>query len=183
MGTGKYGMTIDSSADLGAITAVLKTHPSVDLGVGPFPVFSSTIHGGVEPGGSALFICNKVPAAQQAAAWEYEAFLDNPTSQATWAAGTGYIPVRKSSTSTSTMRQLWATHPGFKVAYDELVNGPTTLATSGAVIGPYATVRKVVGTAEESMYSSGVKPSAALKTAQRQADTAITSYNQRVGAS
>jgi sn-glycerol 3-phosphate transport system substrate-binding protein len=183
MGTGKYGMTIDSSADLGTITALLKTHPNVTLGVGPFPVLSSKIHGGVEPGGSALFISDKVPAAQQAAAWEYETFLDNPTSQATWAAGTGYVPVRRSSVTTPTIKALWVTHPGFKVAYTQLVTGPTTLATSGAVIGPYQTVRKDVATAEESMYTSKVSPKEALKTAQMQADTAITSYNQRVGTS
>jgi hypothetical protein len=60
------------------------------------------------------------------------------------------------------------------------VTGPTTLATSGAVIGPYQTVRKDVLTAEESMYTSAVSPSAALKAAQSAADTAIASYNQRV---
>ena len=180
MGTGTYGMTIDSSADLGTITSLLKTHPNVTLGVGPFPLLSTKIHGGVEPGGSALFITDKVPAAQQAAAWKFETFLDSPASQATWAAGTGYIPVRRSSVATATIAALWRTHPGFKVAYTQLVTGPTTLATSGAVIGPYQTVRKDVLTAEESMYTSAVSPSAALKAAQSAADTAIASYNQRV---
>jgi len=182
MGTGKYGMTIDSSADLGTITSLLATHPNVTLGVGPFPVFSTKVKGGVEPGGSALFISNGVPPAQQAAAWTFETYLDSPSSQATWAAGTGYIPVRRSSVRTPTIAHLWATNPGFKVAYTQLVTGPTTLATSGAVIGPYETVRKDILQAEESMYSSGVAPATALRTAQSQVNAAITSYNQRVGA-
>lgn len=180
MGTGEYGMTIDSSANLGSITALLKTHPNVSLGVGPFPLLGSKQQGGVEPGGSALFISDEVPAAQQAAAWQYETFLDSRTSQATWAAGTGYIPVRKSSVTTATIRTLWKTDPGFKVAYTQLVSGPTTLATSGAVIGPYATVRKDVQNAEESMYQSGVSPTKALAAAAKNVDTAISSYNQRV---
>ena len=180
MGTGTYGMTIDSSADLGTITELLNSHPNVTLGVGPFPVLSTKIGGGVEPGGSALFISDDIPAAQQAAAWRYVTFLDNPASQATWAAGTGYIPVRKSSVSTPTVQQLWRTHPGFKVAYTQLVNGPTSQATTGAVLGPYATVRKDVLTAEESMYQSGVSPAQALRVATRSVDTAISSYNQRV---
>lgn len=183
MGTGKYGMTIDSSADLGTISELLKTHPNVTLGVGPFPLLGTKPVGGVEPGGSALYLSDEVPAAQQAAAWTYEAFLVNPASQATWAAGTGYIPVRTSSVTTPTIRSLWRSDPGFKVAYSQLVNGPTTLATSGAVIGPYATVRKDVQTAEESMYQSGVSPSHALQQAAREADTAISSYNQRVSTS
>lgn len=183
MGTGKYGMTIDSSADLGTISELLKTHPNVTLGVGPFPLLGTKPVGGVEPGGSALYISNRVPAAQQAAAWTYETFLDSPASQATWAAGTGYIPVRKSSVTTPTIRNLWRTDPGFKVAYTQLVQGPTTLATSGAVIGPYATVRKDVLTAEESMYQSGASPAHALEQAAREVNTAIASYNQRVSTS
>lgn len=180
MGTGQYGMTIDSSADLGTISQVLSAHPNVTLGVGAFPLLGTTPKGGVEPGGSALYISNAVPPAQQAAAWEYETFLDSTASQATWAAGTGYIPVRKSSVKTATIRTLWATHPGFEVAYDQLVHGPTTPATSGAVIGPYATVRKDVLTAEESMYQSNVPPATALRRAAQEVDTAISSYNQRV---
>jgi len=181
MGTGKYGMTIDSSADLGTIAELLSSHPNVTLGVGPFPVLSTKIHGGVEPGGSALYISDKVPAAQQAAAWQYLTFLDSPASQATWAAGTGYIPIRKSAVKTATIQHLWATDPGFKVAYTQLVSGPTTLATTGAVLGPYADVRTAVIDAEESMYQQGVSPTKALQTATRQVNSAIASYNQRVG--
>jgi sn-glycerol 3-phosphate transport system substrate-binding protein len=183
LGDGKYGMTIDSSADLGTITQLLSSYPHVTMGVGPFPVLSKSLHGGVEPGGSAIYISAKVPAVQQAAAWEYEAFLDSSASQATWAAGTGYIPVRKSSVQSSTIKKLWATNPGFKVAYTELVDGPTTLATTGAVIGPYPTVRTDMLDAEESMYQQNVSPATALKNALRKVDATITSYNQRIGVS
>lgn len=183
MATGTYGMTIDSSADLGTIAELLSSHPNVTLGVGPFPMLSSKIRGGVEPGGSALYISDKVPAAQQAAAWKFETFLDSPASQATWAAGTGYIPIRVSATRTATITHLWKTDPYFKVAYEQLVNGPTTKATTGAVIGPYATVRKDVLDAEESMYQQGVSPAKALKAALQQANSAISSYNQRLGTS
>jgi sn-glycerol 3-phosphate transport system substrate-binding protein len=183
MGTGQYGMTIDSSADLGTITGLLSSHPNVTLGVGPFPVLSSLSVGGVEPGGSALYISSRVPPVDQAAAWEYMTFLDSPQSQATWAAGTGYVPVRRSSTATSTVRTLWTTHPGFKVAYTELMSGPTTPATSGAVIGPYPTVRTAVLDAEESMYQQGVSPTVALRAAASEVTSIITSYNQRIGSS
>ncbi|HUA94523.1 MAG TPA: extracellular solute-binding protein, partial [Acidimicrobiales bacterium] len=145
-----------------------------------FPLLGTTPRGGVEPGGSALFISNGVPAAQQAAAWTYETYLDSPAAQATWAAGTGYVPVRKSSVTTSTIQNLWKSDPGFKVAYTQLVTGPTSTATSGAVIGPYPTVRKDVQTAEESMYQSGVSPAKALGQAALEVNTAISSYNQRV---
>ena len=114
MGTGKFGMTIDSSADLGTITKLLGTHHNVTLGVGPFPVYSSKVRGGVEPGGSALFISDKVPAAQEAAAWTFETYLDSTASQAVWAAGTGYIPVRRSSVRTPRHHPALGRQPGLQ---------------------------------------------------------------------
>ena len=180
IGTGKYGMTIDTSAALGTIQSVLKNYPNVTLGVGPFPAVNSPDQGGVEPGGSALYISNKVPAVQQAAAWKYITFLDGAQSQATWAAGTGYIPIRKSATATPTIQNLWAATPYFKVAYTQLVGGKVTAATAGAVIGPFPDVRTAVLNAEESMYTQGVAPIEALTTAQSQADQAISSYDSRL---
>ncbi len=181
MGTGKYAMTIDTSADLGTITQLLSAHPNVTLGVGPFPKLSAARQGGIEPGGSALYICNRVSPAEQAAAWTFETYLDSTQSQATWAAGTGYIPLRRSSTATPVIQSLWRTYPGFQVAYNQLVYGPTTAATSGAVIGPYTDVRDAVGTAERSMYTKGVSPSAALAAAARQVNSILATYDQRLG--
>ena len=89
-------------------------------------------------------------------------YLCNPESQATWAAGTGYIPVRKSSAQTATVQHLWATNPGYKVAYNEINSGVNSAATSGSVIGPYADVRTDVLNAEISMYTQGVRPAAAV---------------------
>lgn len=121
-----------------------------------------------------------MPPAQQAAAWKYIAFLDSPQSQATWAAGTGYIPIRKSSTTTSTIQNLWATSPYFKVAYEQLVNGKTTPASAGAVVGPFPDVRTAMLNAEQSMYTQGVSPSKALTNAEQQVNSIIQSYNNRL---
>jgi sn-glycerol 3-phosphate transport system substrate-binding protein len=185
IGSGKYGMTIETSAALGAVTSLLSggQYSNVKLGVGPFPVYSSSVKGGVEPGGSGIYISNKVPAIDQAAGWEYLAYVCNTQSQATWAAGTGYIPDRKSSTQTATVQHLWATDPGYKVAYNEVNGGVNTPATLGSVIGPYADVRTDVLNAEISMYTSGVSAASALKTAETNVDSTISDYNSRLGAS
>jgi sn-glycerol 3-phosphate transport system substrate-binding protein len=185
IGTGKYGMTIDSSADLGTVSAVLGQgkYPNVKIGVGAFPALSSSIKGGIEPGGSGVYISSKVPALDQAAAWVFLSYLCNTQSQATWAAGTGYIPVRKSSATSATVQQLWSTNPGYKVAYDEINDGVNDVATSGSVIGPYDDLRTDVLTAEESMYTTGVSPSVALANAAKAANTTLSQYNQRLGSS
>ncbi len=130
-----------------------------------------------------MYISNKVPAIDQAAAWTYLAYICNTQSQATWAAGTGYIPVRKSSAQTATVQHLWATDPGYKVAYNEINNGENTPATAGSVIGPYDDVRTDVVNAEISMYTSGVSAKQAVKSAEQNVNSTIQDYNSRLGAS
>jgi ABC-type glycerol-3-phosphate transport system substrate-binding protein len=156
-------------------------YANVKLGISAFPVYSSLVQGGVEPGGSGVYISNKVPALQQAASWQFISYLMNTQSQATWAAGTGYIPVRKSSAQTATVQHLWATNPGYKVAYNEINSGVNSAATSGSVIGPYADVRTDVLNAEISMYTQGVRPAAAVKSAAQNVNTTISNYNSRLG--
>jgi sn-glycerol 3-phosphate transport system substrate-binding protein len=185
IGSGKYGMTIETSAALGTVTKLLAggQYANVKLGIGPFPVYSSSVQGGIEPGGSGVYISNKASPLHQAAAWQYISYLCNTQSQATWAAGTGYIPVRKSSSQTATVQHLWATDPGYKVAYNEINNGVNSPATSGSVIGPYAEVRTNVLNAEISMYTGGVSPTNAVKAAQGNVNNTISSYNSRLGVS
>jgi sn-glycerol 3-phosphate transport system substrate-binding protein len=185
IGSGKYGMTLETSAALGTVTQLLNSgqYSNVKLGIGAFPIYSTSVRGGVEPGGSGVYISNKVPALQQAAAWMYLSYICNTQSQATWAAGTGYIPVRKSSAQTATVQHLWTTNPGYKVAYNEINNGANTPATSGSVIGPYADVRTDVLNAEISMFTGGASPSSAVSTAETNVNTTISSYNSRLGAS
>jgi sn-glycerol 3-phosphate transport system substrate-binding protein len=183
IGSGKYGMTIETSAALGTVTKLLAggQYANVKIGLGPFPVYSSSVMGGIEPGGSGVYISNKTSPLRQAAAWQYLSYLCNTQSQATWAAGTGYIPVRKSSAQTATVQHLWVTEPGYKVAYNEINNGVNSPATSGSVIGPYAQVRTDVLNAEISMYTGGVSPANAVKNAQTNVNNTISSYNSRLG--
>ena len=105
----------------------------------------------------------------------------NTQSVATWAAGTGYIPVRKSSAQTATVQHLWATSPGYKVAYNEINNGANTPATSGSVIGPYADVRNDVLNAEISMYTQGVQPCRRGQGGRAERELHLSNYNSRLG--
>ena len=175
-------MTIETSAALGAVDALLGggKYANVKLGIGAFPAYSASAQGGIEPGGSGIYISNKSSALEQAASWQYVSYLMNTQSQATWAAGTGYIPVRKSSARTATVQHLWATNPGYKVAYNEVSSGPNTAATTGSVIGPYADVRTDVLNAEISMYTQGVSAAAAVKAAEQSVNGTLADYNGRL---
>ena len=132
--------------------------------------------------GGELFIVNKSAPEKQAAAWQYLKFLDTAESQATWAAATGYLPIVKKAAASSQVRDLWAKSPGYKVAYDQLLNGRNNAATAGAVIGPSPAVADVVRDAENSMFLEGTSPAQALKDAAAKTTAAIADYNQRIGA-
>ena len=56
------------------------------------------------------------------------------------------------------MQQYWAQNPGYKVAYDQLLNGPNNVATSGSVIGNYTGARDALRDAENSMFLQGTGP-------------------------
>jgi sn-glycerol 3-phosphate transport system substrate-binding protein len=180
-------MTIDTTAALGTISQVLGSgqFSDVDLGVGPMPSPSGTGGGGVLVGGGAMYIVKQSSPEKQAAAWDYLKFLDSPQSQATWAAGTGYVPIRKSATTLEPLVTWWTTHPYYKVAYDQLVMGPETPATAGPVIGDYGSkgvgVRGAVIDAMDSMLTDHTPPATALQNAVKNANQAIETYNQRIG--
>jgi sn-glycerol 3-phosphate transport system substrate-binding protein len=179
--SGSHAMAIDTSAALGTISSVLSAgnDPNIDLGVAPMP--GPSHQGGVLVSGGALYMVNKSKPEKQAAAWKYLKFLDEPANITTWAIGTGYIPIRKSSAASSEMAAYWAQNPTYKVAYDQLLNGPTNAATSGSVIGQYTGVRDAVRDAENSMFLQGKDPKTALKDASTNATNAIQDYNSKLG--
>ncbi len=181
IGNSNAAMTIDSTAVLGTVRAVLGSgqFPNVTVGVAPMPGPSNK--GGVLVGGAALYIVKDAPAEKQAAAWEYMKFLFEPEQQATWSVGTGYIPVRESATELPSIQQLWAEEPGFKVAYDQLIDGVNNDATAGPVIGPYQAVRDAVISNLESLLTQGKSPKSAVKDAAAKGTQAIEEYNSRVG--
>jgi sn-glycerol 3-phosphate transport system substrate-binding protein len=180
--SGSHEMAFDTSAALGTINSVLSggNAPDVELGVAPFPSLGAK-KGGVLVSGGELFMVNKSSPEKQAAAWEFLKFLDQPDSLTTWAIGTGYLPIRKASADSSAMQQYWQQNPEYKVAYDQLANGPTTAATSGSVIGDYTAARDAVRDAENTMFLNGTSPKAALKNAGNDATAAIQEYNSKIG--
>ena len=140
--SGLHAMAIDTSAVLGTITEVLSAgnDPNIEIGVAPMP--GPSHKGGVLVSGGSLYMVNKSAPEKQAAAWKFLKFLDEPENMTTWAIGTGYIPIRKSSAESAEMQQYWAQNPNYKVAYDQLLGGPVNPATSGSVIGQYTGVAR-----------------------------------------
>ncbi len=184
VGAGRWGMTVDSSANLGTILGILAggsgQYANVDLAVGPMP--GRTEDGGVLVGGGALYI-SAIDDAKQAAAWEYLSFLTSAETQATWSAATGYLPVRQSATGMPEIEERWGAVPGFQIAYDQLLERPENSATAGAVMGDLSTVRTLFEEAESRMFDQdqAQDPAEALAEAAEAANEIVDDYNDRVG--
>jgi len=182
IGSGIAPMTLDTSASLGTILQVLSggQYANVKLGVGPIPSSSSkpVKKGGVFVGGAGLYIVNK-SAATQDASWQFIKYLTAPAQQAAWAAATGYVPVRKSAVSLAPLVSTWAKVPGFRVPYKQLLASPTNAATAGYVAGAAGEIDQSILNALEAL-ASGMPPTQAIAQAAAGANSAISSYNERV---
>ena len=103
IGNGNHAMAIDTSAALGTIETGARrpvSTPTSRLGrrTDARPRRATAA---VSVQGGELFIVNKSAPEKQAAAWQYLKFLDTPESQATWAVGTGYLPIVKKAAASS----------------------------------------------------------------------------------
>ena len=89
-------------------------------------------------GGGANYIVNESTPEKQAAAWRFAKYLDEPETQAEWAAATGYIPIRKSAVDAARWsRSCGAGSPTTRWRTTSSRSAPRTSPTAGPVIGPY----------------------------------------------
>lgn len=178
---GQAALTIDSSGALGTVVALLASgqYPNVTLGVGPMPGPKGP--GGVLVGGSALWMVKRSSPAKQAAAWKFATYLASASVQAEWAAATGYVPSNKGAVDEQVLQDAWAKVPGLKVAYDQLLVGEDTPATSGPLMGPYLEVRKAVGDQMVATITGGKAPAAALSNAESEATALLKDYAGHLG--
>jgi sn-glycerol 3-phosphate transport system substrate-binding protein len=183
IGSGDAAMSMGTSAGLRSVFGVLESgqFPDVKLGVGPMPGLTAPDAGGISVGGASLFVVNKSSPVEQEATRIFAEWLNEPAQQAEWHIGSGYIPTRKSSATDPRVQQLWAESPQFRVAFDQLQSGQTSIASSGSVLGAYKDVREAIVKGMEEMWLQGKDPDAALADAAKAADDAIKQYNDRIG--
>ncbi len=173
-------MTIATSAAIGTVISVLDGGlipgiTSAQLGVGPMPgpgdVASAIV------GGASLYVVDGKGDAQAAAAWDFIKFLTSAANQSTWAAATGYVPIRQDALDLDPLKTTYATDPRFKVPYDQLLAGTDDLSSVGPVLGPLAQVRAATAGAVAGIFG-GADVQSSLTAAAQQSDALITQYNQ-----
>jgi sn-glycerol 3-phosphate transport system substrate-binding protein len=127
-------------------------------------------------GGNALYIVDHGNDEKAAAAWDYISFLDSAQSQSTFAAESGYIPLRQDALDLDPIKTKYQTDPRFKVAYDQLLGSADAPTSLGPVIGPLEQVRLVTAAAVAEVLTGG-DPQTALTKAAQAANDLIANYN------
>ena len=173
-------MRIDTSAALGQLLTALDGGlggdlTRDDLGVGPLP---GPTGASAQVSGAALWIPADKGDESAAAAWDFTRFLLDAQSQSTWAAGTGYVPMRTDAVDLDPIASLFDTDPRFRVAYDQLVAPVDSPFATRPALGPQREVRQVIADVIAQLYADPEADAAALLTeAAETSNRLITNYN------
>jgi sn-glycerol 3-phosphate transport system substrate-binding protein len=181
MASGRAVMAFSYSDALRSVIDALEAGvQGVEIGVSRLPgVPGGTGQTGITSYG--LWILNVRPKDEQEAAWKFIKWLMEPEQQAEWFAGSGYLPVSRSSVDFPAAQDAVARYPLFRVALDLYLNAPASPATLTAALGPFQKVREAVYRGVEEMLSGVKDPEQALADAAAEANKAIEEYDQRVG--
>jgi sn-glycerol 3-phosphate transport system substrate-binding protein len=178
--SGRAAMTFGYAGALRSLVSALeKGVEGVEIGVGPMPGFAdgtgSTL---LLPHG--LWILNLRPQEEQEAAWKFLKWFLEPEQQAEWFAGSGQLPVSRSSVELPAAQGVVAQYPLFETALEQYMGVPANPASLGVILGPFPEVRKAIEDGVEEMLVGGKDPTQALEDAADRANQAIEKYNERV---
>ena len=147
---GSAPMLVGSTSSMASVEG----EASFPVGTGYLPVADE--RHGVVVGGGSLWIADDVPAAEQDAAATFLRWLAAPERQARWHRETGYFPVHGDAVDRLSRGGWFAENPGRRTAFDQLLEVEDTVATTGARIGPFSTVRTLVAEASVDAREYGV---------------------------
>jgi sn-glycerol 3-phosphate transport system substrate-binding protein len=182
MSSGRAAMTLANTGALRSVIDVLEQGvQGVELGISRLPGAPESPDQTVSISSYGLWILNVRPKEEQEAAWKFIKWLMQPEQQAEWFAGSGYLPVSRSSVDLPAAQDAIARYPLFRQALDLYLNAPATPATLVAALGPFQKVREAVYRGMEEMLDAGKDPEQALADAAATANEAIDEYNRTVG--
>jgi len=174
--SGQAAMMISSTSDVTQMTDAFNTK-GWELGTGFLPRPDGVPRQGVAIGGGTLWMTKDHPKEEIAAAWEFLKWMSSPEQQVTWHKGTGYFPIRKSAMKLLEEEGWFTKFPNYKVAFDQLLQTKTSLATQGALIGVFPQLREAVQSAIEKVYEGKATPESALKEAAQKTNKELANYN------
>ena len=179
--SGRAAMTFANTGALRSVLDVLATGvEGVEIGISRLPGAPGSAEDTTCMTSYGLWILNVRPKEEQEAAWKFIKWVMEPEQQADWFAGSGYLPVSRSSVDLPAAQETVARYPLFQTAVDLYLNAPATPETLMAALGPVKKVDEAVYTGVEEMLSGVKDPEAALEGAAAGSNDAIEAYNRQM---
>lgn len=135
---GESAMLVGSTSSLTSI----KSEADFEVATGKFPVRNKRT--GVLVGGASLWVGADLPDDVHDAAAKFLTWLTKPEQQKRWHRETGYFPVHEDAIPQLRSDGWFEDNPVYKTAFDQLTETKDTIATRGAQIGPFDTVRTII---------------------------------------
>lgn len=171
--SGKVSMYIDSSAGIQQLTELA----NFEIGSAYVPSENGEFTG-VPIGGASLWITNSVSDEKQAAAWDFVKYAVSKESQALWASSTGYYSVNKEAYDLDLLKKDLEKTPQKLVAVNEVKDTQKTAATSGAIVGVFPELRKVMTDSMEKVYVGKEKIDKIIDKMVKESDRIVKRYNR-----
>lgn len=175
--SGQAAMMISSTSDVTQMTKAFNKK-GWELGTGFLPRPDDVARQGLIIGGGTLWMTKGHPKEELEAAWEFLKWMSMPEQQVTWHKGTGYFPIRKRAMELLEQEGWFKDFPNYKVAFDQLLQTKTSLATRGALIGVFPQLREAAQSAIEKIYEGKATPEGALKEAAEKTNRELAKYNE-----
>jgi sn-glycerol 3-phosphate transport system substrate-binding protein len=173
--------TIATSAAISSVLAILGSGvvPGLttdDIGIGPMPGPSDTP--AAQPGGASVWIPAGKSDEVTAAAWDFTQYLADAQVQSTWAADTGYVPIRTDAVALDPIASLYQDDPRYRVAYDQMLAIADDPSSVVPALGPLREIRSQTADAVAATYAGG-DIAQILTEAATASNALIETYNAR----
>lgn len=175
---GEFAMLVQSTSSLGGIEGKVE----FDLGTAFLPTLDGYERAGNNVvGGGCLWTMAGQSEAEYDAVWRFYQYLSEPEQSITWHKGTGYFPSTNEAVDALEAEGWFEDHPNFRTAFDQILAGNNTLASSGVLLGDFVIIRDVVGAAIEEAVVNGVDPQEALNNAVEESNQILEDYASLLG--
>lgn len=178
---GRSALLVTSTSDV----FVLEQKAKFTLLVGRFPGFTAADavtgqnnDGGTVIGGNSIWAMKGHPRAEMVQAARFLKYLASAEVQKKWHVRTGYFPIRGDVIDQLEADGFYRKNPNARVAIDQLLAAPLTVAARGALSGVFPEMREHIENAMEEVLAGKSDPEVALGRASGKSDKALMRYKK-----
>jgi sn-glycerol 3-phosphate transport system substrate-binding protein len=171
---GKVLFHVTSTADLVNIGDAVGDKFAMVTGI--LPIADGAERNGVVIGGASVWLVKDKPLEEQTVARDFVLYMTNPENMVDWHKATGYYPVRNSSVDLLEGEGYFTESPNAFTAFGQLLETKPNVATGGALMGDFQSIRTIIGEAWQKVLN-GEEVDAVLEEAKKLADAKLAEYN------